>query len=183
MIAMNAAVKDHPDLPPVLAAVQRSLRRPQSAGFTQSLLNSIEQTEVRTPAGIVLGLARTYDFETARLDKVIARTARGLYWHELGLLIPREFGCVAYGLHGFPDGMPDVLEFFGKAFSGKRNTFGRDTFSYWLSIMVEKDGSEANPPSTLWGFSFFSKVLFAAMIAPNLKVDEFHRVRLPSSSP
>jgi hypothetical protein len=65
-----------------IPAIMRSLEKPMKVGFRKSLLSSMRQRDLLTPAGIYLGRRPTYDVDLGRINRVAARITRGLFLHE-----------------------------------------------------------------------------------------------------
>lgn len=53
----------------------------RSPRFAVRLLRNIQRLEVRTPGGIYLGRVEAHRAEDARIDRVIEKIVRGLYYH------------------------------------------------------------------------------------------------------
>jgi len=99
----------HPDVQRIWPSVFRSLSRPQQEQFTRSFLGTLHTVSRRTPAGIHLGDAVAFDADLGRLNSVVARVTKGLFYHELGYRLPDEFTAVAYSESGFTDEHSEVL--------------------------------------------------------------------------
>lgn len=86
----------HPDAAVAREAAIRSLHRSQAPGLRASLLREMREAEVRTPAGLYLGRATTYHVDTDRLDSVVRRVTRGLFYKTLGRPLPVDCEVHAY---------------------------------------------------------------------------------------
>lgn len=84
-------IPDNPITRELLEAVYRSWRNPRQRGFTRSFLRGVEEKEVYTEGGIYLGQVGTYNIEHHRLDRVVCRIIRGLFYHHSGYPVPRDY--------------------------------------------------------------------------------------------
>jgi hypothetical protein len=71
----------HPEAVAVRDSVFRALAMPRKARFLKRVLSGMGLVALRTPAGLHLGHAPGFNVDLARLDRVVARVTRGLYWH------------------------------------------------------------------------------------------------------
>ena len=79
---------DHVDASAAMEAAMRSLERPQGRGLLAALLATTRRVEVKTPAGLYLGHAGTYQPDFERLYRVVRRIIRGLFYRETGRRLP-----------------------------------------------------------------------------------------------
>lgn len=142
----------------------RALTKPRKAAFRQSLIDSMRDVAIYSPAGIYLGEGTSYHVDLARLCKVIERTTRGLYSHELKARLPEHHRCMVYAVDGF--GRPSaeirtqLQQLWGHATSGKRENFGHNVFTYWFRRI------EGPENATLWSFLVYGNVAFLAFTGP-----------------
>lgn len=99
-----------PDAEAAREGFLRSLQRVDQAGLKRAFLSGVRQVRVRTPAGIHLGTRGVYDVELERLDRVISRTIRGLYFHHHKVRLPPDAKVTSWAEDGLHD-----LDWSGKA--------------------------------------------------------------------
>jgi len=101
-----------------------------------------------------------------RLGKVVERTTLGLFFHEIGTPLPRDYRCVVYAIDGFAkiDGTSEenLRRLVDQALCGRVRVFGEKVFSYWFQRVEGKEFT------TLWAYLFYSRVGFLAMTLPPL---------------
>lgn len=68
--------------------VLRGIRRPQAAGFNAMIQSSVYEANICSPSGDVLGTAPVMEQQSERIQRVVARMARGLYSHVVGDVLP-----------------------------------------------------------------------------------------------
>lgn len=165
MISMRRGIVDSASAKAARNSALRALTKPNKGGFTRALLDSVKEIAVYSHGGIYLGQATSYYVDLRRLCNVIARTTRGLYFHEFKMRLPDDHRCGTYAIDGFASVGSEldskVREMWSHAVSGKRRDFGHRVFSYWVQKL---DGPEA---ATLWGFLVYEGVAFVAFTGPS----------------
>lgn len=167
MLLMRHDVASHPDADKVLEKVHRSFLKLSKKGFTRSLINSVKSNYVRTKTGIYLGTVLSYDVDFTRLDNVISRVTKGLFFKEYCERLPDTHDCVAYTLAGVSGEDPAVVstikQLVQRAMLTKPRVFGANVFAYWL-LPVESH-------TTVWFYLVYGKVTFLAFTAPKLNIN------------
>jgi hypothetical protein len=143
-----------------LPSVFRALGR--STGFRKAVIGSLREVDVRTPGGLYLGKAGTFDVDLSRLSRVVERIVRGLYSIETGAPLPPDAVVGAYA----DDGLRDIdSSLFRKlaehlvvpTLAGKTRVIGRGVFKYWFSL------AEDAPHTSSWVLLFYDTVPFIAL--------------------
>ncbi len=101
MVAIRADAASHPAAAAVLAKVHRSLARPEHQRFATALSSIAREVTMRTLAGLHVGSGTTYSVDLKRLDRVIARSMRGLHLHHSGVRVAPEGDVTVFCLEGF----------------------------------------------------------------------------------
>jgi hypothetical protein len=161
MVALRHDVDD-PDCRFVRAAAMRSLRRPRARGLRTSLLATMREVELRTPAGLYLGRrVSTYSPETDRLLRVVRRTMLGLFYRDLGHRLPEEYETKVYlpsavdrGSEGGEEGFDLLLQMAATLRRKLPRFVGRPVLTYWRSSTTE------DPDATAWLLVFYERVAF-----------------------
>lgn len=164
MIAMRQDAARHPAAAEVLQRVHRALALPQQERFTAGLLGSTKTVAIRSLAGLYLGTGTSYAVDLKRLDRVIARSIRGLHYHLSGERLHPGQAVTVFCLEGFPDATLDVQAQLEKladqALSGQRRSIAGDAFVYWhQSFGSWQAGS-------LWAFLVYRALPFVGFVGP-----------------
>jgi hypothetical protein len=159
-------VDGHPDAMRAREVVIRSLARPEARGFLMSVLETLREVDLRTPAGLYLGRAGSYVIDPPRLCRVAERTAKGLLYHHLGYRVP-----AAGAAHTIlPSELePATRERFSKplgqllaALCAQTPRFvGRRVLTYWHQAVPAEE-----PECTISCLIFYDRVGFVTITAP-----------------
>ena len=166
MIVLKDRAGSHPEAVAIRDSVFRGLAKPKKKKFTQRILRSIREVGLRTPAGLYIGKEQVYDVDTIRLDRVIERVTRGLYWHHHGhVRLPDDFEVVVWSEDGLRDITPeDALQLrktlIDPVINNPARLIGRNVLRYWYA-------SGDREHVTGWLFEFYSDVRFVAFTVPN----------------
>lgn len=60
------------------------------AGLAQRLLESLESVEVRSASGLYLGAGKRFTLDVPRVNRVLTKIVKGLFFHELGRRLPGD---------------------------------------------------------------------------------------------
>ena len=163
----------HPEAQAVGPSLLRALQMPQKAAFKRHLLNSVELQSLRSKGGLYLGQVPTVKVDFARLDRVVARIIRGLYWHHFNDRIPADCEVVAWSEHGLanvtPDTVQDLQSVIGVLIAKDEHRIGRDVFRYWYGTTEVRYG-------TVWLFEFYGDVKWLGLTMPT------HLLPMPDSA-
>jgi len=156
---------NHPDVRRNLPAVVRAFEKPAKQKFARRFFTQIGPVEVRTPAGLYLGPRWGFDVDLVRLDRVVARTVRGLYWHETGEVLPQSARVQAWSEDGMRDldaGTTQVLKrtILIPLASVPSHVIGNSVFEYRFQ-------SDADcPHASAWILQFYRAVRFLCLTLP-----------------
>jgi hypothetical protein len=89
-----------PNVQRLLPSVLRGLARPQALRLARSIVSTIREVEIKTTSGLYVGKGIGYDVDLSVLDRVMARTVKGLYFHHFGRPIPAEYDVAAFSFDG-----------------------------------------------------------------------------------
>ena len=136
----------------------------QKARFTSALLNRTAPVSIFTPAGLYLGQRMMFDVDLSRLDRVVARITKGLFYSQQGYALPPQYVVSVYsdaGLRGLS--LSEVREIQNTVIAPTLKTpvhsIGRGVMRYWVAW-------DHKPPVSCWIYEFYSDVRFAAIIIP-----------------
>ncbi|MBX2843989.1 MAG: HNH endonuclease [Flammeovirgaceae bacterium] len=163
MLAMRKDTFRHPDVQGILPKIFRSFSKPEQKKLTKSLIKSIKKTELKTSEGIYLGSVVTYDADLSRLDKVVQRIAKGLYYHENNVIFPINGKVKSYTLHDLNIFKKDKIERIIEVLSNAQvKEIGKKTLVY---RMAKGEFEHLG----LWLLTFFENVDFLVFMIPPTK--------------
>jgi hypothetical protein len=147
-------------------AAMRSLQREEAKGLAKMFLSRTFPKEVYSPEGIYLGkrLAFTVDFK--RIQKVVAKITRGLFYKESGRILPKNYSVSvdsndtleqmdANQLHELQDIIIKPL------LSTQERIVGDGTFRYRHAIPDDGDGFVS-----VWALTFYGTMPFLCICGP-----------------
>jgi hypothetical protein len=166
MMVLKDKAGDHPEAVAARPSVFRGLEMPEKIGFARNLIKGIRSARVRTPAGLHLGRRFVFDVDLSRLDRVVGRITRGLYWHHIRSRIPDGFEVVVLSEDGLRDLDAPERERFRREFvipvrEKQCHSVGRGVMRYWYASMCEQ------PQALAWVYEFYDDVKFFALISPH----------------
>lgn len=157
-LALNDELGDHPDIAGISPKVVRGLNRPQEVRSKLNLLRRTKIVSRSTPSGFYYPTP-LYTVDVERLERVIERLAKGLFYYERKIILP-----VGYEAHGFTSilarceaSFRQELEqnFFATIIrSEPGKTIGNNVFTYWKQFFALDENVSA------WVFLFYGKVMF-----------------------
>ncbi len=164
MVVMRQDVAAHPAAAGLLQRVHRAFARPEHRRFTAGVLASSKHVAVRSLAGLYIGTGTTYSVDLKRLDRVVARSMRGLHYHLSGQRVHPDQDVTVFCLEGVTGASLDVQSQLERladhALSGERRAIGGEAFGYWHQTL----GSWA--AGSLWAFLVYQAVPFVGFIGP-----------------
>ena len=161
MMVLKDCAGSHPEAVAIRNSVFRGLAMPQKTRFTRRILGNIRPVALRTPAGLHIGRVPGFRVDLTRLDRVVARITRGLYWHHHDhMRLPDGHEVTVWsedGLRGIPPA--DVLHLRSTLVEpilhNPAHSIGRDILRYWYA-----PGNREHV--TGWLFEFYGDMRFVA---------------------
>ena len=127
-------------------------------GWRSHVIANTTIVDVVTPAGLYLGRTGQFEFDAHRLNRVVARTARGLFLYEFKRRLPPDYGLRVLMVHGLsPEQQSALPPLVAPIIAQPPRVFGGDVFSY----RVAADPDEPN--ATGWLLTFFESFHFVAV--------------------
>lgn len=159
VLTMNGEVFDHPDVQKILPSVLRSLPNPHNRDLKIELLKTLGRAHPRTPGGLILPATPMFVARFDRLERVIERVTKGLFFHEKGYRLPEDHMAVAFSPIRFTHADKDFLEHLQKDLiepvsTQKAKTIGNGVFSYKFAW------DSTDPNASVWLFLFYNRVSF-----------------------
>jgi len=161
-LSMRSDISYHPE---VLKKLQRSLQKPEQQGFRASFLSSLAFVDSRTPSGIYLGKTDAFRVDMKRVNNVIKRITRGLFYKEKGRRLPDNYQVCCYifdiiNEHPYSLGTFTMRDIITSTLQGKSLTVSDDVFRYWCRFAIDEENSLAMV------LSFYNRVNFLALTMP-----------------
>jgi len=138
-----------------LAADHRSGRR-RRIGLAVSLLEKVRPVEGHSPGGIYMGTGPGLEFDTDRVNRVLEKIVRGLFFHRFQRALPPD-ARVVVEMKPEPEHLRSPLV---AAALAQSPSFLGDVFMHRVYTLPE------NPNCTSWALGFYDAVLAIAMTGP-----------------
>jgi len=158
--------------------VVRGLRKEQKEGLRRSLLESMHSVDLFTQSGIYVETRSGYGVDESRLEKVTARTVKGLFYHLSGRRLPNT--CVVRvicesRLNSMPKAKREQMLAIALATwqsEGCERTLGDGVFSYRTAFLPEDQNASAML------LNFFRRLSFIGITLSSKNAPTQHRSRV-----
>jgi len=133
------------------AKIKKRINRPESRGFKTDLVKHIKPIDVKTSAGIYLGKADVALLDAKRMENVVKRIARGLFYKHTGNILPINYSLKV----DFMNQTNSSVRKYQKILENKNKltSIGNNIFKYsWRQSRIDKT-------CKFW-FTFFNCVNF-----------------------
>jgi len=159
MLCLNERMRNHPDAESHLDAIRRSWQNPSKTGFLRALLSGTGQVRLFSPSGLYLGRKSYYTVDLSRIESVIKRVVKGLFYHHRKSPLPSR-----YDVRVIMDDMmaryrndPIFVRTLNALIGDAPRTFGRNVFSYRVAFTPE------DPCISAWLLQFYGAFIFLGM--------------------
>ena len=148
----GANSKDH--IPPKVIFLQKtkiykSLSRPEAKWFRKEIVESMQPVELTTPSGIFLQKTMQLPLDRKRIDGMIKKIIRGLYYYETKHILPLQNKINVLLIQKLDKHIISIAKLMTI-----EKVFGDETFKYrWLQFTDEQN-------STMFLMSFYKSVIF-----------------------
>jgi len=165
MILFRHDLEQHPAYKKLSPTIFRGLRKPGRDALRTAVVRNVRKVKVVTKSGLYMGDAHSYNVDLSRLDRVAARIATGLFFHETGNRVPDDFTTIAYSEEGFRDiGNKELDELrttiLNPLFKNPVKEVGKDIFSYRYCFASDQ------PMVSVWLLEFYNVVKFLCLTMP-----------------
>ena len=160
MMVMRDDVTECADARFAGAEFLRALQRRDHVGLRNATLRNVVKARKYSESGLYLGLRDAYNVNPRRLDRVVRRIVRGLYWHEVGGRLPLDYTVAVFTsdrLDGNLIAAAGLMRMAEFAASGTRVTFPGKSFEYAFRRASD------NPNGSAWLMTFYGRVHFVAL--------------------
>jgi hypothetical protein len=163
-------VGHNPAAKKVMESAIRGLWRPQATGFRRSFLRTIKPVELTTGSGIYLGKSCTTDVDYDRLERVVERTVRGLYFRWKNRPLPKAATIAVYLDMGFEGATEEaratLLEMMAKLQRERPLIIRAGEFQCWRAAAIDREYASA------WLMLFYGAIWYLAItLPPGLEFD------------
>lgn len=126
-------------------SVLRSFQRPEGVKLKQNILGTLKKVDLYTPGGIYYGESGIYQIDLSRIEAVISRIIRGIYYKEKARRIPDEMILKPLFLDDFEKLNPESKQIVAGVLTLLRTEgktiIGDDVFEYKMKFLDdESDG-------------------------------------------
>lgn len=142
----------------VADAALRGLGRDQHTRFRKIFFQGVREVDIKTPSGISVERSGTYHVDLARLDKVVMRIVRGLYFHHYHKPLPTWCEVDVWCVDGFGGADPSVIQTLQSLQQHPPTEIGGGVFKYWHSLADGADQSDGY--SSAWLLLFYESTAF-----------------------
>lgn len=156
-------VREHPEAQEIVAAYERSLKRPQARGLKAAMLQKKRQFPLVSPAGIWHGHGTVLKTDFIRESRVLTRIVQGLYYHEFQTPHPQGNKITVYSsntMNKADEAQNVLLELIACIKEEDKKKIGNEVFSYGFAI------AEDNPAATFWMLGFFNRIPYSVYSVP-----------------
>ncbi len=154
----------------------RSLHRSDQAGMRRAFLAGVRQVALTTPAGLHLGVRGVYNVDLARLDRVVSRVIRGLYFHHQRHRLPPDAQVSSWSEDGLRDldteGRDTLLRLLTPLGRSSEHSVGSAaTFRYRFALASDLEFS------SIWFLTVYDSTTFFGITVPQSAADTAEELR------
>lgn len=158
ILSLRDETFDHPSVQNNWPKIKRSLECKSHGGLRRILIDSTQFVNLRSNAGLYLGKAGVIEPDSKRMDKVLRRIAKGLFYSETGYRLPDNYDIVWHDITNVRDLKQEekdtIIQMLNYLEATPMKNFGNNVFKY--RYMYTNDD-----PNCFWGtFSFYLRIWF-----------------------
>jgi len=165
MLCLSEGIGDSPEAQKNWAPIFRSLRRPQAQGMKKSLLESIRPVQAMSWGGIHLGTTMGFKVDLARINRVIERTVRGLYFKEMNRRLPEGWNvfvqCDETLIHESPAVLEELRQTTLLPLAAQQPRIIAPGIFFYKYVVDEN-----MPAASAWALTFYDTRSFLAITVP-----------------
>jgi hypothetical protein len=159
MLIMSRNVDKHPEVDRIREVMHRSFARPEHIKLMQRLINTIE--EVSIP-----GISKkfySYRAEKERMDTVVARIVRGLFYDENKIIYPIDGQITVYCIDFIDKDKLSLFDKYSHLFNQvSPKVIGSNVFKYHM-VKLSEEFLE------MWLMCFYDSIYYLAFLIPPIK--------------
>lgn len=155
----------HPDVQSNLPSVLRAFTKPAKLGFARSFFRDIRLFQLLTPSGLYVGSRWGFGVDWPRVERVLARVVRGLYFVKMGSTLPLGTRIITLPRDALDEQVSRRLVrlLAHVLMRAEWHVLGRDTFTFMFGR------SENDPRLSVWLFEFYRSFACACFTLPHLE--------------
>jgi hypothetical protein len=147
--------------------ISRSLQRSAATGLRAAFARRVKPLELRTPGGGLIARVLGYEFnddDIERLNSVLKRTVRGLFYHHTGRILPPDVELIVLQEQELRESRTREadqirLGLVAPLMALPPETIGEKVFGYRYRILEQED----DPLGSAWILTFFDRITFLIM--------------------
>jgi len=158
MLTMRDETFKHPSVQKNWPKIKRSLERVSHGGLRKLFIDSTQFINLRSNAGLYIGKAGLFNPDSERMDRVMRRISKGLFYSETGRRLPDTYDIVWWDLTDTQKFNKEEKETIIKMIDNLKfipiKSFGNNIFKYRYMFTEDDDNSFCGT------FSFYLRVWF-----------------------
>ena len=163
MIVMRDDAHQHPGAKQAWQTAYRGLKRETKKGLAARLLGDIQQAEAYTESGTYVGHRSIFKIDYPRVETILIKTVRGLFWFVTGRPLPESHEVRAYVLEAFDDQFwsdEKLTRWVQIGIAQEPHIIGDNIFSYRYKFSVDDEHT------SIWVMEFYGYYPVIAFTVP-----------------
>ena len=168
MVVLREDAGQHTEARRTWETVFRSLQRPEAGGLRVSLLHRLRPVDLHTASGVYVGQRLAVDVDLERIERVIKRIVKGLFFREMGRRLPDTHEATAMTDPRFLPGeetMASLRSILAALRAQPVREIGKGVFSYRFVVAADQ------PDATVWLLCFFEGLWTIGVTLPQGELD------------
>jgi hypothetical protein len=141
--------------------VKRGLSRKEGKGLRIDLMNNLKILDAYSKGGIYLGKVPGYNVDMKRINGVIERVMKGVFYHHKKYSLPRNIKVATYSVQDMQITEHEAIELYNSLISfvavSSLQSYGAGVFNYKIRFLA--DNSDAG----VFLSTFYDKVAFIGL--------------------
>lgn len=140
-----------------LKSAARALTKPNKVGFAMLIKQSMIKVDIQTKAGIIIGQQPALKYDRARIERVLNRIVRGLFFKENSVPVPADCKVESF------------IDQFGKDANATHESasFPPAKWAAGKMFLYTYLKAEDNPNISVWLGAFYERVSFIGFTGLN----------------
>lgn len=135
-----------------------SYHRPEAKGFKKAIQNSLTNVDLISEGGIHVGTAPVMTVDAKRINAMIKRITKGLFFKTQGRCIPNGYQIDVFAQHGLFQLSEDFFMLTAPSLKPVES-IGNGIFTYRYAVSID------NPSDMAFIFCFYDKLFFHSMVS------------------
>lgn len=163
MIVMREDAHQHSDAKKAWQTAYRGLKRDSKKGLSAKLLGDIQQVTTYSEGETYIGQRSIFKIDYPRVEAILVKTVRGLFWSVAGHPLPESHEVRAYVLEAFDDIFwqdKSLVRWVQIGIAQKPHILGDNIFSYRYKFSVDDEHT------SIWVIEFYGYYPVIAFTVP-----------------